>query len=590
MPTGRHRNDSTDWARTTTDHKEPFTDILLDVLAKELASAHAAVFAPSLFADRIGPLPPEEAAAAIHKLMQSFLWTMAREGIAHNIMNRVRLTTNAPVLPYRILICPLQPAKPALGYVAAFRTPDQNTFVPSDLKTLTAAAPKLLKHLNERLDETTGLLMRPAFEAEVAYRGRSTQSACVVYANLDQVHAVNELSGFAAGDRIIREVGRFWQSQLAPTGSIATHLSGDRFAAVLFGHTLNQGRIWAEQTREGIDQLEANRVSAHVTASFGVAELTDLDGFQHALAAAETACRVAKERGRNRVELYVTGDHTVMRRHEEVRESREVLEALDRNSFLLYAQPILTFDSESAPRHYEILLRVQRPDGEVVSIAGFLDAAERYQLLERLDRWVLARVLAQIAPVADALRPLGASFAMNLTGQSVSQPVFADHVRSEMKTHGIPAGMLHFELTETAAVRNLSATQRFIARMGEIGSHVALDDFGTGLSSLMHLKDLDVNRIKIDGKFVRDVLSNARSRALIRALVQIADEIGLQTVAEFVENEDIADSVRLLGVQCAQGYFYGRPRPLSETLEDLLMLERARAAGATASNSLVTAA
>jgi EAL domain-containing protein (putative c-di-GMP-specific phosphodiesterase class I) len=179
---------------------------------------------------------------------------------------------------------------------------------------------------------------------------------------------------------------------------------------------------------------------------------------------------------------------------------------------------------------------------------------------------------------------------MNLTGQSVSQPAFADHVRSEMKTHGIPAGMLHFELTETAAVRNLSAAQRFIARMGEIGSHVALDDFGTGLSSLMHLKDLDVNRIKIDGKFVRDVLSNARSRALIRALVQIADELGLQTVAEFVENEDIADSVRLLGVQCAQGYFYGRPRPLSETLEDLLILERARAADATAPNSLVTAA
>jgi diguanylate cyclase (GGDEF)-like protein len=558
------------------------------VLAKELASAHAAVFAPTLFAERIGPVPGEEAAAAIHKIMQSFLWTMAREGIAHNIMNRVRLAKNAPVLPYRILICPLQPSQPALGYIAAFRTPDQIPFLPSDLRTLTAAAPKFLKNLNERLDDITGLLNRPAFEAEVAYRGRAAGSACVVYANLDQVHAVNELSGFAAGDRIIREVGRFWQSQLAPTGSIATHLSGDRFAAVLFGHTLNQGRIWADQTREGINQLDTNSVSAHVTASFGVSELTDMDGFQHALAAAETACRVAKERGRNRVELYVTGDHTVMRRHEEVRESREVLEALETNSFILYAQPILTFDSESAPRHYEILLRVRRPDGEVVSIAGFLDAAERYQILERLDRWVLARVLAQLSPVANALRPLGASFAMNLTGQSVSQPAFADHVRSEMKTHGIPAGMLHFELTETAAVRNLSATQRFIARMGEIGSHVALDDFGTGLSSLMHLKDLDVNRIKIDGKFVRDVLSNARSRALIRALVQIADELGLQTVAEFVENEDISDSVRLLGVQCAQGYFYGRPRPLSEALEDLMTLEQARPADAP--KSLISAA
>jgi EAL domain-containing protein (putative c-di-GMP-specific phosphodiesterase class I) len=129
-------------------------------------------------------------------------------------------------------------------------------------------------------------------------------------------------------------------------------------------------------------------------------------------------------------------------------------------------------------------------------------------------------------------------------------------------------------LTETAAVRNLNATRRFISRMAEIGAHVALDDFGTGLSSLMHLKDLDVHRIKIDGKFVRDVLSSARSRALIRALVQIADEIGLETVAEFVETADVASSVRELGVQCAQGYFYGRPRPLSDTLRDLVAIHQ----------------
>jgi diguanylate cyclase (GGDEF)-like protein len=435
---------------------------------------------------------------------------------------------------------------------------------------LTAATVRVMAHLTARVDTTTGLLLRPAFEDEVAYRARSTDAACVVYANLDQVHVINELSGFGAGDLIIREVGRYWQSQLAPTGSIATHLSGDRFAAVLFGHTLNQARFWADQTREGVGQLDVSRMPSRVTASLGVAVLDDANAFQHALAAAETACRVAKERGRNRVELYVTGDHTVMRRHEEVRESREVLDALDNDNFTLYAQPILTFRDETAPRHYEILLRVRRAGGDVVSIAGFLDAAERYQLLERLDRWVLARVLSMLAGSVDELQRIGASFAVNITGHSLSQPAFADHVRSEMKLHGIPSGMLHFELTETAAVRNLNATHRFISRMAEIGAHVALDDFGTGLSSLVHLKDLDVNRIKIDGKFVRDVLSNARSRALIRALVQIADELGLETVAEFVESEEIATSVRELGVQCAQGYFYGRPLPLSDALESLL--------------------
>ena len=259
-----------------------------------------------------------------------------------------------------------------------------------------------------------------------------------------------------------------------------------------------------------------------------------------------------------------------MRRHEQVRESREIIDALDHDRFILFAQPILRFADAARSAHYEVLLRIQRPDGDIVSIGGFLDAAERYQILERLDRRVLARVLAMIGPSAGALHALGASFAVNITGQSLSEPAFADFVRSELKACEIPAGLLDFELTETAAVRNLKATQRFIARMTDIGARVALDDFGTGLSSLGHLKDLDVHRIKIDGTFVRDVLSNARSRALIRALVQIADEIGLETVAEYVENEAIAASVCNLGVQCGQGYFYGRPRPLSDALDDIL--------------------
>lgn len=499
---------------------------------------------------------------------------MARDSIAHPIMNRVRLTPNAAVVPYRIMICAIGEG-PTRGFVALLRTHDANPYTASDLKALQAELPALGALLSNRIDGTTGLLLRPDFEAEVAMRCRSIDTACVVYANLDQVHVVNEMSGFAAGDAIIREVGRYWLSQLAPDGSIATHLSGDRFAAVLFGHTLNQARFWADKTREGIEALDPSRMDGRVTASLGVAELSGPKSVQHALAAAETACRVAKERGRNRVELYVTGDHTVMRHHEEVRESREVQDALDHDRFVLFAQPIMTFGDSTAPRHFEILLRVQREDGGVVSIGRFLDAAERYQLLERLDRWVLARVLATLAPKAAELRAMGASFAVNITGQSLSQPAFADFVRAEIKSQDIPGGVIDFELTETAAVRNLNATRRFISRMSQIGARVALDDFGTGLSSLMHLKDLDVHRIKIDGKFVRDVLSNARSRALIRALVQIAGEIGLGTVAEFVETEEIADSVRKLGVQCAQGYFYGHPMPLSDALDNLLAFQGA---------------
>ncbi len=554
-------------------HREFDTDILLTALAADFASAYAIVHAPFLFAERVVPTPPESEYEPIRRLILDLLWPMAQEGITHPVMNRVRRTPKSPVVPYRVLISPLNEADRSLGFVAVLRTHDQEPFMPADLAKLKTELVGLNQSLSARLDSTTGLLLRPAFEAEVLQRERAKDSACVVYANLDQVHVVNEIAGFAAGDQAICDVARFWQSRLKPTGSIATHLSGDRFAAVLFGHTLNQARYWADKTREGIEHLGQNHTSSKVTASLGVAALADAESFQHALAAAETACRVAKERGRNRVELYVTGDQTVIRRHQQVHESRTVIDALEGDNFTLYAQPIVQFaDRGQRRRHYEILLRVQQADGEVTSISGFLDAAERYQLLERLDSWVLEHVLTILAPSARQLHAMGVSFAVNITGQSISQPEFADFVRMKMKQHDIPAGLLDFELTETAAVRNLKATHRFISRMMEIGARVALDDFGTGLSSLMHLKDLDVHCIKIDGKFVRDVLSNARSRALIRALVQIADEIGLETVAEFVESADIASSVRELGVQSAQGYFYGRPAPLIGALHDLLAM------------------
>ncbi len=186
-----------------------------------------------------------------------------------------------------------------------------------------------------------------------------------------------------------------------------------------------------------------------------------------------------------------------------------------------------------------------------------------------------------LAPFAAPLGTLGANFALNLTGQSLSQPEFADFVRTEIKGHALPRGLLDFEFTEIAAAHNLNATRRFIARMAEIGSRVALDDFGTGVSSLVHLKDLDVFRIKIDGKFVRDVLQSSRSRALIRAIVQIAGELGLETVAEFVEDAAIAEQVRGLGVHYAQGYFYGHARLLDDTIEQLLGEAPARAVAGT---------
>ena len=546
------------------------TDTVLETLATKLKSAHVIVHAPSVYAERILPAPPRDAAADIESLTRQFLRRMIRVKPEPQILNRVRPRRDAPLLPYRIMVCPLAAPTPADGLLAALRPHSAEPYAEEDLAAMAAAAPQLQRRLQGRVDAGTGLLSWPSFEREMSWRQPLAGDACVVYANLDQVHAINELAGFAAGDRVIRQVGRLWQTRLAVMQCVATHVSGDRYAAVLFDQTLNQARNWAEEVRAAIEQVTVDDQGTQVTASLGIVALPRATSFQHALAAAETACRVAKDRGRNRVEIYDRGDHTMIRRHAAVRESREIVDALENDRLILHAQPIVALAPMARPHHYEILVRVQDEDGTYRSLSGYLEAAERYQVLERLDRWVIERAVQTLAPVAAGLRKLGASFAVNLTGQSLSQPAFADFVRTTIKEHDLPGGLLDFELTENAAVRNVAATRRFIARMADIGSRVALNDFGTGVSSLVHLKDLNVFQIKIDGKFVSDVLSNARSRAVIRALVQIADDLGMETVAEFVESAQIAASVRDLGVHYAQGYFYDRAQLLSATLAELL--------------------
>ncbi len=431
------------------------------------------------------------------------------------------------------------------------------------------AAPDLQKRLRERTDPDTGLLHRSAFDLEVASRCTHADCACAVYVDLDQIHAINELSGLDAGDCVIRETGRLLHTLLPAANAIATHLSGDRYLAVLFAQTLNQASDWADGARRAIEQLEVADRRVHITASLGVAALPAAHDVRGALAAAETACRVAKDRGRNRVEIFESGDGTIMRRHAEVGAARVILEALEGDHYVLHGQPIVALNDAAAPVHYEILLRLRNDAGELVSVGEYLQAAERYQILERLDRWVVERVLQTLAPEAGWLSRAGIAFAVNITGQALSQPSFADFVRMQITEHGLLAGVLDFEFTETAAVRNLAAAHRFIECIGDTGARIALDDFGTGLSSLALLKNLPVQRIKIDGCFIRDILVNRRSQALVAALVQIARQLGLETIAEFVENDATAQHLQSIGVTHAQGYLYGRARPLTNILAEL---------------------
>jgi diguanylate cyclase (GGDEF)-like protein len=538
----------------------------LESLAQRLDSAHVVLHVPE--SPNIMVASPVESAGRddLEALTRHVLWPLASESRTPQILNRARLRDGAPLLPYRVLLCPLLAGERPEGLIAAFRRHDQPRFQDADAELLLAAAGDFRDELKPREGGHTLIFRRPDFEAEIAMRAQTTEVASVVYINLDQVHAINELSGFAAGDEAIRAVGKLLRAPLLPAGSVGGRISGDRYAAVLFDLTLNQARGWAEQAREAIAALQIGDRKVRVTASLGVALLPRTGTFERALAAAETACRAAKDRGRNRVEAYEAGDASIIRRHEYARDSRTVVEAMEENRLVMTAQPIADLRDRSRQPQYEVLLRVRDNDGSVRSIGDYLQAVERYQMFNRLDRWVVENVLRVLRPHSATLRELGARFSINITGQSLSDPEFADFVRSSVVGSGVSGSLLTFEFTETAAVLNITATGRFIQRLADLGAHVALDDFGTGVSSLLHLKELAVQRIKIDGRFIRDVLSNARSEALVRALAQIGASLGLETVGEFVETEEVAEFLRVAGVQYGQGYLFGRARPLEDVL------------------------
>ena len=245
---------------------------------------------------------------------------------------------------------------------------------------------------------------------------------------------------------------------------------------------------------------------------------------------------------------------------------RDLVDALDSDRFTLFAQPLRALANPTLPTHYEILVRMLDSTGGIIAPEKFFSAATRYQLLSRLDQWVVTRTLAELRPVAAELRARGAMFWINLSGQSLAQAEFADFARSAVRDAGLPAGSIGFEITENAAIGNLEPAQRFMSRLRELGCSFALDDFGTGLSSLKYLKDLKVSMLKIDGSFIRDLLRDPRSDSLVRAVLRVAGELHLETTAECIETPEVAHHLSAIGVTYGQGFELGRPAPLKDVL------------------------
>jgi len=428
--------------------------------------------------------------------------------------------------------------------------------------------------IEQFFDAMTGLMNRAGFEAQLKESRESlsgdVEAHQIIYLDLDNVQLINDTFGTEAGDEVITRFAQILEEHL-PGNAVVTRLTSDDFAILLTQSAIDDALELTTAIREGSRKLSYLRgdKSLQATVSIGIAPFDSSSSGTDALTAARIACNAAKDHGRDRVEVYDWGDQSIVRRYDDMNLVAEIQTKLDGDGFELLAQPILSLRKGRKSVRYEILLRMKGSDGNRISSKSFFSAAERYQLMPQIDRWVVSATVGKLAKHATALQAAAATFAVNLSGQSLGDDSFLDFVIDEIDSSGLPAELLCFEITESAAVSNHRKARAFIETLRKRGCRFSLDDFGAGLSSFAYLKSFNVDTLKIDGGFVKDITDNRISKAMVAAITQVAKVMQLETVAEYVETDEIRAYVAELGVDYAQGHAVGRPAPLDTVLDDL---------------------
>lgn len=492
------------------------------------------------------------------------------------LLNRSPQQGPLAALPYKLLAAPiLHHDRNVTGVLVLFRPLSGADFDMRQTRIVEMMARRIAYVLQNAYDPATSLLTRPAFEQRalaVLANAAADSDHCVAYGDVDRLHVINENQGMHVGDQVIERIAVTVREQ---SGShvLAARISGDRFALFFPDASLQSVQQFAQVLCRAVEAIEFEHDGARIplSMSVGIADVpkTKLP-LSHALAAAEVACKAAKDRGRNRVEIYQDADRSIVRRYEDVALIGRIHDALACDGFRMEAQPLLNLARGGGQRRFELLLRMIDPAGESIAPDKFLIAAERYQLVTEIDRWVVQYALEVLSSAAPRLEALGAHFAINISGQSLGDEQFPAFLEGKLREYALPPQLLSFEITETAAVANIVRAEMLIRRLQDLGHGIALDDFGRGLSSLTYLKSLPVTNLKIDGGLVRDLTGNERSQAMVTAIVQLAGAMRLTTTAECVESDTIRTAVTRLGVNYGQGFAIGRPRPLEQVLQDLL--------------------
>ncbi|MEM1173766.1 MAG: EAL domain-containing protein [Pseudomonadota bacterium] len=477
---------------------------------------------------------------------------------------------------YQTLLCPILDRQGVVeGVLAQLGRVNHKPFDDGHRRFMSHIGRKVEYVIEQSFDAMTGLMNREGFEAQVRESHKalsaSNDTHQLIYFDIDNLKLVNDKFDAQAGDEVVTRMAALLGESL-PKTAVLSRLEGDEFCILLTHASEDAAVELAEAARDRCRDLRYLKgdQSLQITISVGVSEFNESNGLNgEALTAARMACDSAKEHGRDRVHVYDGANQSMIRRMDDMNLVAEIQRALDSDGFELLAQPIMSLSSPEDVIRYEILLRMSNAAGDPIPTHSFLSAAERYQMMPQIDRWVVSQAISLLADNVELLEDRGARFCINLSGQSLSDDAMLAFILEEIDTVSVPVSLLGFEITESAAVMNLGKAQLFIQTLHDKGCKISLDDFGAGLSSFAYLKNFCVDTLKIDGSFIRDITDNRISESMVAAITQVAKVMELETVAEYVETESIRSLIERLGVDFAQGHGIGRPAPLTDVLQRL---------------------
>ncbi|MBC8212993.1 MAG: EAL domain-containing protein [Gammaproteobacteria bacterium] len=478
--------------------------------------------------------------------------------------------------PHKFIIAPLLNVEnEVIGLIAIINQDQRIDFSNSDRNLLEVLANKATATVIHNFDPLTGLENSHSFEMIVMdtlkQSWQNDSYHTIANIDIDRMAVINAVGGLEAGDRLIKKVAATLTRMVRSCDTVA-RLGADKFAVLLKNCDLTKGYTLMQKISQAVTDIdmEWKHTEQEISISIGLAPITaDIQNVTSIFGNVESARIAAKERGRNQIQVFKLDDSDLLRRREQITWVSKTQSALRNNQLVVYAQRIQPIIPNQQLPHFEILIRMLDEEGKIIAPGYFLPAAEAFYLMPKLDRWVIQHTFELLSAQQQQNSQPSCEVSINLSGQSLTDSALFGFITGLFNRFSIDPKLICFEVTETAAVANLEEAQAFIKQLRSLGCSFSLDDFGSGLSSFAYLKSLEVDYLKIDGMFVKNITEDPVSLSMVSAINQVGHSMQLKTIAEYVENESILQCLKDLGVDYAQGYLINKPQPFAEQLENL---------------------